>query len=552
MRPRSSYLWRDERGAVAATYAIALMGLIVVAGVGYDYSRMASLDSELQNAADQAALAAATQLDRESETSAGAGDGACARASEAAVNLLRNLTLLSNDGNATGNQVTVTSEPACDATGSIRFYEDREKTDPATNDAEARFVEVHVNPRRAFYALTPVMASFTNSGDLNAAAYAGVGSAVCKVPPIMICSPDPTQPFNAEGRKGQGLIATGHAPNGTSNNQGGGAGSTDNVNWSPGNFGFLQVQEGTAQSRNARLLQALAFNNPPIDCVSVDDNKVNTGNPQGLYDAINTRFGIYDFPSSGNNTLASCQGGACSPAPNVRMDHATSTNGNGNGGGGNGNGNGNGNGGGGNPNVCKMGNNGYTMPTGGAEFNPIVTTPVNSSTRYDTNITRMGLPRDLCHYDTYSAGAQCGTVAGGRFGTGLWARNDYWAVNHNGVTRPTAWNSMTRYETYLWEIENSRGVAPAVCAPAAGDASRRVLTIAVVSNCAQLSGTSRDVVIDDWVDVFLVEPATDNSARHMGGFRDAIYFEIIGPSKLAGSGTYAAQQVRRDVPYLIQ
>lgn len=521
MSQRRNRFWRDDRGAIAVTYALAILPLIVVAGVGYDYSRMVSLDSELQNAADQAALAAATQLDK--------GDDSCARASNAAVDLLSNLTMLSNDGD--GNQITFTGETECDATGFIRFYQDKEKENPATTGDEARFVEVFVNPREALYALTPVMATFNSSGDLNAAAFAGIGSAVCKVPPIMICSPDPTQPFNADSRVGEGIVATGHAPPNKSAGQGGNGSDAENSNWSPGNFGFLQIEDGDAQSRNARLLQALAFANPPIDCVSVDGNRVNTGNPQGLYDAINTRFGIYDFPSNGGSTLATCQGGACPPAPNVRMDHVTNGNGN---------------------NACRMGsgngNAGYRMPNGGNEFNPIGTT--DSNNRYDTNIARMGLPRDLCHYSSFNGTGRCSVGAGGRFGDGIWSREDYFAVNH-GATRPTNWQSITRYQTYLWEITNSRGVAPAVCAPPAGDASRRVMTIAIVSNCAELSGTSREVEIDEWMDAFLVEPSTDNSARH-NPFRDAVYFEIIGKSRLAGAGSYQSQNVRRDVPYLIQ
>ncbi len=100
---------------------MAILPLIVMAGVAFDYSRLVSMDSELQNAADQAALAAATQLDRT--------DGACARASQAAVGLLRNLTMLSNDG--AGNQVTITPEEDCDAEGRIRFYQDKEKTQAA-------------------------------------------------------------------------------------------------------------------------------------------------------------------------------------------------------------------------------------------------------------------------------------------------------------------------------------------------------------------------------------------------------------------------------------
>jgi hypothetical protein len=77
------------------------------------------------------------------------------------------------------------------------------------------------------------------------------------------------------------------------------------------------------------------------------------------------------------------------------------------------------------------------------------------------------------------------------------------------------------------------------------------MTVAIVTNCADLNGTSKPVTIQDWIDVFLVEPSTDSSQRH-NAFKDAIYFEVIGPSKLAGDGSYASQQVRRDVPYLVQ
>ena len=41
-----------------------------VGGLAFDYARMASLDTELQDAADQAALAAASQLDRRPDAAA--------------------------------------------------------------------------------------------------------------------------------------------------------------------------------------------------------------------------------------------------------------------------------------------------------------------------------------------------------------------------------------------------------------------------------------------------------------------------------------------------
>src|SRR5687768_3617917 len=105
------FLGLCKRGAVAPIVGVSLFGLVAAAGLAFDYARMAALDTELQNAADQAALAAATQLDD--------GADACVRASAAAVTFVSNSTIFANDG---GNRaVTITSEPFCDATGNIRF-----------------------------------------------------------------------------------------------------------------------------------------------------------------------------------------------------------------------------------------------------------------------------------------------------------------------------------------------------------------------------------------------------------------------------------------------
>ena len=73
-------LWKDERGAVSPTVALSLVGLIASGGIAFDYAQLAALDTELQQAADQAALAAATQLD--------GATGACVRAAAAASSLL--------------------------------------------------------------------------------------------------------------------------------------------------------------------------------------------------------------------------------------------------------------------------------------------------------------------------------------------------------------------------------------------------------------------------------------------------------------------------------
>ena len=94
MKRRIGRMGGNDSGAVAPTVALSLFALIGAGGIAFDYARLASLDTELQNAADQAALAAATQLDKQS--------GAIARATAAANNLLSNQTLFANDGSATG------------------------------------------------------------------------------------------------------------------------------------------------------------------------------------------------------------------------------------------------------------------------------------------------------------------------------------------------------------------------------------------------------------------------------------------------------------------
>src|SRR5687767_5111633 len=102
---RRFQLGGDDGGAVAPTVALSLFALIAVGGLAFDYARMASMDTELQGAADQAALAAASQL---------TGDaGACARAARAAGAavggtgaMVVNETLVANDGNADDKFVT--------------------------------------------------------------------------------------------------------------------------------------------------------------------------------------------------------------------------------------------------------------------------------------------------------------------------------------------------------------------------------------------------------------------------------------------------------------
>src|SRR3954464_15112535 len=111
---RFKNLWASTEGAVAPTVALSLTGLIAAGSIAFDYARLASMDTELQDAADQAALAAASQLDGQA--------GACARAAAAASGLVANRPRFSDDGNGMAVAVPTGGVTDCRGNGSIQFY----------------------------------------------------------------------------------------------------------------------------------------------------------------------------------------------------------------------------------------------------------------------------------------------------------------------------------------------------------------------------------------------------------------------------------------------
>jgi Flp pilus assembly protein TadG len=579
MAQRIGKFWDDQRGAVAPLFALSLTALIAVGGIAFDYARLAAMDTELQNAADQAALAAATQLDGQ--------PGACDRAIAAARDLLKrngqaadetgNFTFFSSDPDEPS--VTIAAQGAAGTecavldTDPVRFYTTADGSVPAADDSEAKFVEIRTDARTARYALTPVV-SLMNSDAIDATARAGLGSAICKIPPLMICNPEPDEEFDADNKRGWGIRVTGHG-----NDKGGSNGNIST--WSPGGFGFLEAGTGS----NADLKKALAFQNPALSCLQVETGEVNTGNPQGLYDAINTRFDIYDFPSGGGTTLAACFTGSCPAAPNVVKDlikidtnvtgkrcqlHESL--------GGQANSDDVPPGKGGGP-PADNGKKGWQLPETGRRFWPRAflgndnagQTGISTGTvvfqKAGDPIDAMGLTRDLCHYDSY--GQACANDDNNRFGNGKWARKDYFNKYHSGHTLPGNAGSITRYETYLWELAMQASITNfiphnvtaknpfeqygrPICSTGtlAEGQDRRVLSVAVVDNCSELNGGSRTADIGEWVDMFLVEPTVDG--RGNGSNKDMIYMEIIGKSRAAGNGSVAAQTTYRSSPYLVR
>lgn len=536
MRRSLSRLARSDSGAVAPIVALSLVGLIASAGIAFDYAQLASLDTELQQAADQAALAGATQLDGTT--------GALERATAAAQVLLTNETRFANDGNASGRAVTVPT---------VVFYQTRADAEGDTNGftdvarfKDARFVRVAIATRRARYALTPIV-GLVASPNLGAEAVAGLGSAICKVPPLMMCNPQETgtnKNFDLSGYVGRGMLLV----------AGGGGGS-----WAPGNFGYLNT--GTTGA-NA-LEYSLGANNPPGNCLALDGVTTKPGENTSVVNAINTRFDIYQ-----NGLVNDCSTGNCSPSPNVRKDvvrpEGTTSN-------------------------CGFatGSDPWDLPPAANRYLPDPTTGASAS----SNVV-MGHPRDICH-----SVSQNGNCANGRIGNGTWDRNLYFFSNHRTLyPTPTTvpnngWQSIpslvtfanansisdlskiTRYQVYRWEIDNNLlGASPAypvvakngkttnfraygrpVCGPALPASSaqldRRLTAMAVV-NCAEqnVQGSAQGVAVTKWVEVFFVEPSIARDRTSAGD----VYVEVVRVVDAGASASTSAQVIRRDVPYLVK
>lgn len=223
-------LWPDRRGAVAIYVALAgvlVMGSLVL---GVDIGRMAVLRAQLQNAADAAALAAATALDG----SPGARDRATAIATTTATDSSR-MTVL-------GGDLTVSTVEF------FSVYVPGGVQTAATNDVDANFVRVTMSPENIQILFQPVLAVVTDGGTneelaVNALAVAGNSPIVCNVSPFMVCD------FTEDLDLIEQLIAGQHVGRQILLKPQGGGGFV------PGNYGLLCVESDCGASAiNAALL----------------------------------------------------------------------------------------------------------------------------------------------------------------------------------------------------------------------------------------------------------------------------------------------------------
>jgi Flp pilus assembly protein TadG len=195
-------LLSSRAGAVAPTVALSLVALIAAGGLAFDYARVAAMDTELQQAADQAALAAATQLDRGADSQARAA--AAIQDADNTHRLAANLTAFSNDNN--GTTVDIENITFCSAFDDS-VADSTTACTVADGDGDSRYVIVQTELRTANYAFTPIVAAIT--GTSRASAVAGVESSICNVAPLLVCAPNNDSPTSADIGKGMVMKVAG-------------------------------------------------------------------------------------------------------------------------------------------------------------------------------------------------------------------------------------------------------------------------------------------------------------------------------------------------------
>jgi Flp pilus assembly protein TadG len=505
---------KNESAAIAPLYALGIGTLVVMSAVGFDYGRLMALDTELQNAADQAALAAATQLDGTANAMINARNAAN-NTFASATSQFTNQTRFANDGQ--GRPITSLS---------YRFFNGYTNDAMGTqvtsdaNGAQAQVVEVTVNARRVFYALTPLVGAFT-SGDVIGRALAGLESATCNVPPMMFCLPttggvaDTGYPRATDVGAGVALHFKSNGPDSPGNPNDGT--TDDGSTWAPGNFGFLDLDYFTGNQN-----RTTGLNSDVLGCTGtppISDPGFRT--PQGS--ALNSRFDLYPPPTNSCNTST---GDFC-PAQNVRKNLVYRMQGN--------------------PSDCN------NPPNNFVDNRWVDPTSVG--------LADPGYPKDAVQASNPNLA----------YGDANWGASTWFAATHpSGSFSEADLNSdgrLTRYEVYQWELNPSfpsRLNPSAVMTGTDGEKycafnrpadeppgvpatstqkDRRILTVAAV-DCTDLNGKEQ-VKIMSWVDMFLVQPV-----KTSGSDRD-FYSEIAGPARRA-NGNLAFQYFGRKKAVLIR
>lgn len=303
---------RRHQGAVLVMVAILIVVLIGVAALALDISRLLVLRSEMHNAVDAVALAAAAELN--------GGEQAQARAKHAAKTLLQHdakfsrlrellddsLTVCEGGEVKTNceiyfeffcaieNNITAPNIPTECKNGLIGGTEKDANKILAQGDDDTHYVRVTLNPEvtqggdEERYSIDlyflPVLRAIgidvPSEASTSATALAGRSFVICKYPPLMICNPYEGVMENGQPKKltvGQQIKLY--------------MGASSPGYWAPGDFGLLEPPTGKGGAVDVSEYiagEGLECTEPYITTkTGVQVNMIKWG--------LNTRFGIYEY-----------------------------------------------------------------------------------------------------------------------------------------------------------------------------------------------------------------------------------------------------------------
>lgn len=324
--------WNDHRGYVIALTLIAMPLLLGFALLVVDVGRSSNLHTDLQNAVDAMALAAARELDGR--------DDAIERAEKAVAQLVNKAAFGGGGtGMSLGSNITVSfaqgnrdkcNEPVA-STVKVLFFSEIPPDDDTPLDCSdaiwdsnaASYAWVRAKPQ-AMTTVFPIVRFVPDTDpdtmkpdtverstiNVSAEAVAVYRASACDVTPIYICNPF-ENPNGGNAEEAAKLLHSNFADGNLYGRQI--EFHNDNTGTTPpgpGNFGFLAVGDNGANA----LSEALAIGKPGM-CYKQNDLTTEPGIMKGpVENGVNTRFGLYggSFGNNDKNPLYR-------PAPNVRM-----------------------------------------------------------------------------------------------------------------------------------------------------------------------------------------------------------------------------------------
>lgn len=273
---------QDDEGGILVFAGLSLAVMLGMAAMVFDMGRMATTQTELQTFADNVALAAAGELDGETDS--------ITRANLAAANLTSGKQTFGQGNNVLAGAVDY-SLCYADTLPEDDLAPITCLSDVTDEDQQrlAAYVEVTATPRDVDLPFARVFAVLTGSGavdnTVSAVAVAGFVSYACDITPLMFCVPG--DDWTAAGNVGQSIYL-----------RSGGSGAA----WGPGDFGFLDVSEakdpdGTCKNLNGAQLTACMIAALGNITACFQQNGVDTepGQKVGIENSIfNTRFDMFN------------------------------------------------------------------------------------------------------------------------------------------------------------------------------------------------------------------------------------------------------------------